>query len=367
MTNRLKGTNKIKHRRGKSQPNVDNLLLKQRLEATKPPQEAYLLNPHKQEEEFTLSPNQMEIAQLMENKKDYEPHLLKNALSEQGHIRQLAKIMLNLKEKSNNLGDKSSTPQKYTIEALLNIVEEKLSSSINSSKKGERPNTTFAHYFPVQTNFEKLQHKSQAKFLTHQEEKTSPMKSRPEPRDKVQEGRIKNVEEDLRRIQMLQDMDTFRFFKDFTFPIEIESLKAFLKINKNNLHTKNIKNLMVFEKLFTDYEQVEREKEVRENEISKMIKYLSEDAIASSNFCTMKGLNNIEKQFSSHPEMTEELRKHLQSKFSTSFSMSERKQMQVMKLWLGYMKEEFVEKENVSLLNKLRNAQIIMCFSLCYL
>lgn len=58
--------------------------------------------------------------------------------------------------------------------------------------------------------------------------------------------------------------------------------------------------------------------------------------------------------------MTPELLKHLQAKFSTTFSMSERKQMQVMKEWINYMKEQFVAKEGVPLLNKIRNSQIIM-------
>ena len=57
------------------------------------------------------------------------------------------------------------------------------------------------------------------------------------PNKQTQE-RIKGVESDLKNIHMIQEMNAFRFFKDFTFPIEIESLKAFLKVNNNNLHTK---------------------------------------------------------------------------------------------------------------------------------
>ena len=135
---------------------------------------------------------------------------------------------------------------------------------------------------------------------------------------------------------------------------------------RNSLHTKMIRNLMVYEKLFTDYEEVSKEK-TKNEKLSTMMKYLSEDGFIKSNFCTTKGIKNLEKEYLSNPEMTDELRKHLQQKFSTKFSMNERKQMQTMKLWLNYMKEEFVEKENVSLLNKLRNSQIIMCFSLLYL
>ena len=101
--------------------------------------------------------------------------------------------------------------------------------------------------------------------------------------------------------------------------------------------------------------------------MSTMLKHLYGENFPDSNFCKLKGLNNLEKHYFSHPEMSSELRKHLQESFSTNFSMSERKQVQIMKAWLAYMWEEFVAKENVSLLNKLRNAQIIIWFSLWYL
>ena len=94
---------------------------------------------------------------------------------------------------------------------------------------------------------------------------------------------------------------------------------------------------MIFERIFRDYENVEREKSDVQNEMSTMLKYLYGENFPDSNFCKLKGLSNLEKHYFSHPEMSVELRKHLQEKFTTNFSMSERKQIQVMKSWLTYM------------------------------
>lgn len=124
------------------------------------------------------------------------------------------------------------------------------------------------------------------------------------------------------------------------------------------MYSKMIRNLMVFEKLFNDQDEVPKNKD--ERKVSTMVKYLYGDGMLNSKFCSMKELKNIEKEYVSHPDMTDELRKHLQQKFSTKFNMNERKQMQTMKLWLNYMKEEFVDKEDATLLNQLRNSQIIM-------
>lgn len=63
---------------------------------------------------------------------------------------------------------------------------------------------------------------------------------------------------------MLHDIGTLNFFKDFSFPIEIESLKAFCKMNEKSLHTKMINNLMIFERLFVDYEDNQTGKGAKE-------------------------------------------------------------------------------------------------------
>lgn len=285
LTRRLRETGHTKQTKSKNPIRIDNLLLTQRVENAKfNPQSSYLLN-NQQRESYALSPGEMEIARLMENKKDYEPGLIQNALLEQAHIRHLTKIIMNLKERGESQNDKNITPTKLTIEALLNVVEEKIDETIKTTKREQRAKTSFLHNFPIKTNFEQTQQKAQKDFLTYRLKDDDRLKDKPTiPKERQKQERLKHLEEDLKTAKMLYDMDTFRFFKDFTFPIEIESLKAFCKINEKNLHTKMIRNLMVFEKLFTDYEQVEREKEVREKEISTMIKYLSEDAITNSNF-----------------------------------------------------------------------------------
>lgn len=105
---------------------------------------------------------------------------------------------------------------------------------------------------------------------------------------------------------------------------------------------------MVFEKLFTDYDQVEFEKLAREKGAKGKSKFVIEENTQSNHYDIGKILED------------KELRKHVQSRFTTHFSMSERKQTQVLKSWLEFMTEEYVSKENNSMLNKLRNAQIIM-------
>ena len=54
----------------------------------------------KDPENYTLSNKEIEIARLLSNKKGYDPSLIKNVLQEQEDIRNLARIIINLKEKS---------------------------------------------------------------------------------------------------------------------------------------------------------------------------------------------------------------------------------------------------------------------------
>ncbi|CAI2383698.1 unnamed protein product [Moneuplotes crassus] len=308
-------------------------------------------------ENFTLTDREIEIARLIgDNKKD----LIKNTLEEQDNIKQLAKIMINLKEKSGQGNIAASLPERYTIEEMLNVIDTNLDSNLKSRRL--HPDKEKSKKVIIPSSFAQNQDKEMFQFL---------MNNQPLEEEKVKvvvsddNTKINQIENKISNIQMLHDMNTFRFFKDFSFPIEIESLKAFCKLNEKSLHTKMIKNLMVFERLFIDYEENTEKK--GEPDIQTMIKYIQEGSLSKSNFCSLKNIKNIEKEYASHPEMTDDLRKHLQQKFSTKFSMNERKQMQIMKLWMNYMKEQFVEKDSNSLLNKLRNSQVIMCFSICYL
>ena len=103
---------------------------------------------------------------------------------------------------------------------------------------------------------------------------------------------------------------------------------------------------MAFEKLFTDYERIEDEKNIRNKGLK--VKAFGND-------------HNIQEEYDIHKVLEDkELRKHIQNKFTTHFKMTERQQTQVMKSWLEFMKEEYVNKENKSMLNKLRNAQTLM-------
>ena len=118
----------------------------------------------------------------------------------------------------------------------INFRKEQLRLQNNEQKE----RTNFLHSFPIKTNFEKGQEKDQKEFLTYSK-RSDIAKSKQtitEVSEKQNQERIKGVENDLKNIYMIQEMNAFRFFKDFTFPIEIESLKAFLKVNNNNLHTK---------------------------------------------------------------------------------------------------------------------------------
>ena len=104
----------------------------------------------------------------------------------------------------------------------------------------QKERTSFLHSFPIKTNFEKGQEKDQKEFLTYSK-RPEVVKQKPfevELPEKQSYERVKGVENDLKNIHMIQEMNAFRFFKEFTFPIEIESLKAFLKVNNNNLHMK---------------------------------------------------------------------------------------------------------------------------------
>jgi uncharacterized protein YozE (UPF0346 family) len=294
------------------------LLLTQRIESSRP-QNNYLLN---QSHEFNLSPGEIEIAKLMENKKDYDPNLIKNTLSEQNHIRQLAKIIVNLKGKDENEGTRNKLPQKFTIETLLGIIEERFEETIRD-QKGEQTSKNFnEHKFPIHTNFEKNQAKQQKDFLTTckfliyyligNSQEPLRHKTQSVPPNKNNDMRFANVKDNIKNLQMLHDMDTFRFFKGFTFPIEIEDLKVFCKLNEKKMHTKMIKNLMVFEKIFTDYEHIAGQKDNNQADISTMIKHVSKEAFSKNNFRSMKSLNIYGKEYTSQPEMKEELRKHLQ-------------------------------------------------------
>jgi hypothetical protein len=69
---------------------------------------------------------------------------------------------------------------------------------------------------------------------------------------------------------------------------------------------------MVFEKIFTDYEHITGQQDNNQVDISTMIKHVSKDAFSKNNFGSMKSLNIYGKEYTSKPEMTEELRKHLQ-------------------------------------------------------
>lgn len=53
--------------------------------------------------------------------KDYEPSLIQNTIQEQTYLKQLARIIVNLKEKSESFGDNLEIPKKSTIESLLNV------------------------------------------------------------------------------------------------------------------------------------------------------------------------------------------------------------------------------------------------------
>lgn len=161
ITKQLREYQKSKRIKIKSEKKVDNLLLTQRVEASRP-RNTYLLD---QNQEYNLSPGEMEIAKLMENKKDYDPNLIKNALLEQNHIRQLAKIIINLKEKGEKEEIRNMLPQKFTIESLLGVIEENFDQTLKDKKFEMSVKNPNEHHYPIKTNFEKDQDKQQYDFL----------------------------------------------------------------------------------------------------------------------------------------------------------------------------------------------------------
>ena len=65
-------------------------------------------------------------------------------------------------------------------------------------------------------------------FLTYSKPTQETVPKRHKFKEQSKAKIMEKVKQDLRNMQMLQDMDTFRFFKEFLFPIDIDSLRAFL-------------------------------------------------------------------------------------------------------------------------------------------
>ena len=202
----------------------------------------------------------------MKDNKDYEPNLIRNMLMEQDLIRKLSKIIINLNDKTDFYPDIDNLDAQRNVDTLVSIINKYLDQSFKTSKvkdvrESNKNLQNFKHRFPMETRFTKSQIRDEKNFLTY----SRPINEAPKKHKGKEQSNNKimdKVKQDLRNMQMLQDMDIFRFFKEFMFPIDIDSLKVFLKQNKSWLYTKNIKNLMAFEKLFTDYERIEDEKKL---------------------------------------------------------------------------------------------------------
>lgn len=108
----LKGPDKIVYGKRKGFNKVDNFLLTQRItNSHNQLQENYLLNTDRSDRDYKISNNEAEIAELINFKKDYEPSLIQNSIQEQTYIKQLSRIIVNLKEKSEGFGDNIDIPK----------------------------------------------------------------------------------------------------------------------------------------------------------------------------------------------------------------------------------------------------------------
>lgn len=80
-------------------------------------------------------------------------------------MKQLAKIIINLKEKSSVGKSMTAIPEKYTIENLLNVIDDNLDSHLNNNKINHTNRFTAQNQYPVQTKFSQSQDKDMMNFL----------------------------------------------------------------------------------------------------------------------------------------------------------------------------------------------------------
>ncbi|CDW85585.1 UNKNOWN [Stylonychia lemnae] len=131
----------------------------------------------------------------------------------------------------------------------------------------------------------------------------------------------------MERFEALHDIGRITVFKEIIFPTKIDEVKAQMKSSFFDLYTKLIKNSIMYEKLFTEHVHIHD--------------------INSSVMTNKKPKDHEENKT-----------------YKIDYKMSQREKIQMLYQWLMHMIKRNVVSKEITQIEKLRNSQVIICYTI---